>query len=163
MILDESCAQVRGESLSAPQASTTHRPNMTASSSSVYFSIIHNIFLPVPRLQHSAMQPPQSLVSQKSSDSGLHIQLHPLVLLTVSDQITRQTARQQSGPIIGGLLGQQNGREITLEHAFECPVTVGPGDEVILPAAWFEERLQQCMWSHDQASQGPMQVKLTSL
>jgi COP9 signalosome complex subunit 6 len=90
------------------------------------------------------MEPPHSLLSQKSSDSGLHIQLHPLVLLTVSDQITRHAARQQKGPIIGGLLGQQNGREITLEHAFECPATVGPGDDIILPAAWFEERLQQC-------------------
>ena len=93
------------------------------------------------------MESSQSLLSPKSSDSGLHIQLHPLVLLTVSDQITRHAARQQKGPIIGGLLGQQNGREITLEHAFECPVTVGPSGEIILPAAWFEERLQQCMWT----------------
>ncbi|KAF5864331.1 hypothetical protein ETB97_007893 [Aspergillus alliaceus] len=60
-----------------------------------------------------------SLVSQKSSDSGLHIQLHPLILLTISDHITRHAARSQRGPILGALLGQQNGREITLEHAFE--------------------------------------------
>lgn len=97
-------------------------------------------------LERSAtiMDPTESLVSQKSSDSGLHIQLHPLVLLTISDHITRHAARQQQGPIIGALLGQQNGREITLEHAFECPIKIGHNDEVLLPGAWFEERVQQC-------------------
>ncbi|KAJ5104460.1 hypothetical protein NUU61_001807 [Penicillium alfredii] len=89
------------------------------------------------------MDPLQSLVSQRSSDSGLHIQLHPLVLLTVSDHITRHAARQQQGPIIGALLGQQNGREITVEHAFECHITGGPNGEVLLLAAWFEERVKQ--------------------
>lgn len=86
----------------------------------------------------------RSLLSPKSSDSGLHIQLHPLVLLTISDHITRHAARQQQGPIIGALLGQQNGREITLEHAFECPVTKSSNDEILIPGPWFEERVQQC-------------------
>ena len=133
----------RGESSYMPQASTPSRPNMTALTNRLYYSVVQHKFLRIPGLP-TVMEPPQSLVSQKSSDSGLHIQLHPLVLLTVSDQITRHAARQQHGPIIGALLGQQNGREITLEHAFECPVTCGLNDEIILPAAWFEERLQQC-------------------
>lgn len=94
--------------------------------------------------QTTIMDQPQSLVSQKSSDSGLHIQLHPLVLLTVSDHITRHAARQQRDPIIGALLGQQNGREITLEHAFECPITTESNGRVLLPGAWFEERVKQC-------------------
>ncbi|KAJ5906946.1 COP9 signalosome complex subunit 6 [Penicillium subrubescens] len=89
------------------------------------------------------MEPVQSLISSKSSDSGLHIQLHPLVLLTISDHITRHAARQQQGPILGALLGQQNGREITLEHVFECPVTTGENGEALLPSTWFEERLKQ--------------------
>lgn len=93
------------------------------------------------------MDPLQSLVSSKSSDSGLHILLHPLVLLTISDHITRHAARQQQGPIIGALLGQQNGREITLEQVFECPVTMGENGEVLLPSTWFEERLKQCMYN----------------
>ena len=85
----------------------------------------------------------QSLLSQRSSDSGLHIQLHPLVLLTISDHITRNTARQQQGPVLGALLGQQTGREITIEHVFECPVTNGE-NPALLPTQWFEERLKQC-------------------
>ena len=90
------------------------------------------------------MDPAQSLVSRKSSDSGLHIQLHPLVLLTISDHITRHAARQQQGPIVGALLGQQNGREITLEHAFECRIYTGSNGEYLLTQEWFGERVKQC-------------------
>ncbi|KAF9890993.1 hypothetical protein FE257_005250 [Aspergillus nanangensis] len=86
---------------------------------------------------------PRSLVSQKNSDSGLHIQLHPLVLLTISDHITRHAARSQQGPITGALLGQQDGRKITLEHAFECIVAEGPNGEAQIPQDWFSERVKQ--------------------
>jgi len=82
------------------------------------------------------------LSTQKSSDSGLQVALHPLVLLTISDYVTRHTLRQQKGPIVGALLGQQNGREITIEHAFDC-LLVENEDEITLNQAWFEERLQQ--------------------
>lgn len=86
----------------------------------------------------------KSLVSQKSSDSGLHIQLHPLILLSISDHITRHAARQQQGPIIGALLGQQDGREITLEHTFECLVAPDENGEAQLQHDWFVERVKQC-------------------
>merc|ERR1712225_218023 len=86
---------------------------------------------------------PNPLIStQKSSDISLQIALHPLVLLTISDYITRHTLRQQKGPIVGALLGQQNGREITIEHAFDCLLEQVDG-EVVLHQAWFEDRLQQ--------------------
>ncbi len=80
--------------------------------------------------------------TQKSSDTSLQIALHPLVLLTISDYITRHTLRQQKGPIVGALLGQQNGREITIEHAFDC-LLAEADNEIVLNQAWFEERLQQ--------------------
>jgi hypothetical protein len=90
-----------------------------------------------------AIEGPNPLIStQKSSDSGLQVALHPLVLLTISDYITRHTLRQQKGPVVGGLLGQQNGREITIEHAFECLLAEAE-DEIVLNQTWFEERLQQ--------------------
>lgn len=84
--------------------------------------------------------------TQKSTDSGLQVALHPLVLLTISDYITRHTLRQQTGPIVGALLGEQNGREITIEHAFDCRLIEVEGD-VVLHKAWFEERLQQSQQS----------------
>jgi len=80
--------------------------------------------------------------TQKSSDSGLQAVLHPLVLLTISDYITRHSLREQKGPIVGALLGQQNGREITIEHAFECATTV-KDNNVALEPEWFATRLDQ--------------------
>ncbi|KAE8443727.1 hypothetical protein EG329_001407 [Mollisiaceae sp. DMI_Dod_QoI] len=80
--------------------------------------------------------------TQKSSDTSLQVALHPLVLLTISDYITRHTLRQQRGPVVGALLGEQNGREITIEHAFDCLLTEVE-DEIVLNQAWFEDRLQQ--------------------
>ena len=83
------------------------------------------------------------LSSHKSSDSGLQIHLHPLVLLTVSDYITRHVLRRQLGPIVGILLGQQNGREISLEYAFECNVIPGGDGTVIINDEWLKERIKQ--------------------
>lgn len=81
------------------------------------------------------------LISSKPSDSPLAVQLHPLVLLTVSDYITRHTLRQQKGPIVGAIFGQQNGRNFTLEHAFECKLS---GDnDTPLDSEWFLKRVEQ--------------------
>lgn len=88
-----------------------------------------------------------SLVSHKSSDSGLHVLLHPLVLLTISDHITRHVARQQKGPIVGALLGRQQGRDISLEHAFECSLLTEENGDVVLHHTWFEQRLKECKFS----------------
>lgn len=84
-----------------------------------------------------------SLLSSTTSDSSLSVQLHPLVLLTISDFITRHTLRKQEGPIVGAIIGQQNGRQITMEHAFECKLKQ-QGDKVLVDDEWFAERLEQC-------------------
>lgn len=81
--------------------------------------------------------------TSKASDSGLHVLLHPLVLLTISDHITRHALRRNSGPIVGALIGQQNGREISLQHAFEAQVIRSNNGDMILHEAWFGARLQQ--------------------
>ena len=90
-----------------------------------------------------------SLIStSKASDSSLRVHLHPLILLTISDYITRHTLRHETTPIVGALIGQQNGREITLEYAFECKVT-DDGDRVSLDDEWFKDRLQQYKTVHE--------------
>lgn len=88
------------------------------------------------------VDPNPLLSSQKSSDSGLQAVLHPLVLLTISDYITRHTLRAQQGPVVGALIGQQNGREVTIEHAFEC-ATIAKDGNIVLDANWFAQRLEQ--------------------
>lgn len=81
------------------------------------------------------------LVSSKPSDSGIHVALHPLVLLTASDQITRSRVRGDKIPVVGILLGQQRGREITVEHAFAAAVKE---DYSGFKADWLEQRTEQC-------------------
>ena len=82
------------------------------------------------------------LSAYKSPSSDLHINLHPLILLTISDYITRHTLRNQNTPIVGALIGQQSGRSVSLEHAFECQ-TVQNNGQILLHEAWFKDRLQQ--------------------
>ncbi|KAI9667015.1 MAG: hypothetical protein M1829_005622 [Trizodia sp. TS-e1964] len=82
------------------------------------------------------------IASSKSTDSGLQALLHPLALLTVSDYITRHTLRNQEGPIVGALIGQQNSRKISVDHAFECKLDISDSG-VIINQTWFEERVQQ--------------------
>ncbi|KAK5998335.1 COP9 signalosome complex subunit 6 [Cladobotryum mycophilum] len=90
------------------------------------------------------------LVSSQKSSSQLQAVLHPLVLLTISDYITRHTLRQSQGPIIGALLGQQNGREITIEHAFECHTRAAPEVEgaYLIDVSKFRARLEQMVTVH---------------
>lgn len=75
-------------------------------------------------------------------DTSLNVQLHPLVLLTISDYITRHTVRQQQGLALGAVIGQQNGRNFTLEHAYECRLVDCASDNVTLDGEWFIERLE---------------------
>jgi COP9 signalosome complex subunit 6 len=81
------------------------------------------------------------LLSSKPSDSGVTVALHPLVLLTASDQITRSRVRGDKQPVVGVLLGQQRGREITVEHAFAAALAP---DNTGFDGEWLETRAQQC-------------------
>lgn len=87
-----------------------------------------------------------SLISSHPSTSGLQISLHPLALLTISDYITRHTLRNGTGPIVGALLGTQEGREIAIEHAYEILLLVDD-DGVRVEEAWFTDKLKLCEFS----------------
>jgi COP9 signalosome complex subunit 6 len=86
--------------------------------------------------------PHNPLVINARPDTSLNVQLHPLVLLTISDYITRHSLRQQNGPIVGAVIGQQDARNFTLENAFECKIADEQADEVTLDGEWFSERLE---------------------
>jgi COP9 signalosome complex subunit 6 len=93
---------------------------------------------------------PNPLLAVSSSTTSPEIQLHPLVILTVSDLITRRTLRNQNGPLVGAILGSQNGRVITAEVAFDCKVHVEADGTVLLDQAFFDVRLQQRTLIHRQ-------------
>jgi hypothetical protein len=80
----------------------------------------------------------------RASDNSSTVQLHPLVLLTISDCITRHTLRQQTGPVVGAIIGQQNGQEITMEVAFQAKLKANDAGEVVLDGEWFNKRLEDC-------------------
>jgi COP9 signalosome complex subunit 6 len=84
------------------------------------------------------------LLTSSAPETSPLIALHPLVILTISDYVTRRTLRNQQGPIIGAILGQQNGREITMEVAFESKTVVLPDGSVNFDEEWFSDRLEQC-------------------
>ncbi|KAI5811324.1 hypothetical protein DFH27DRAFT_507586 [Peziza echinospora] len=87
-----------------------------------------------------------SLISQNPSTSGLKIGLHPLALLSISDYITRHTLRQIKGPIVGALLGNQEGREIAIEQAYEVKLAKNVGqdgdNEIRIDEDWFDKKLR---------------------
>jgi COP9 signalosome complex subunit 6 len=84
------------------------------------------------------------LSTARASDTSPTIQLHPLVLLTISDTVTRHTLRQQDGPVAGAILGLQNGQDITMEVAFQAKLIQNADGEVVLDDEWFSKRLEDC-------------------
>ncbi|KAI6247663.1 COP9 signalosome complex subunit 6 [Erysiphe necator] len=89
--------------------------------------------------------------TQEFSESNFEVALHPLVLLSISDYITRHTLRHQTGPVVGALLGQQNGRQVSIEHAFDC-LTLEVDGKIELNQTWFNERMQQMRDVHKSPS-----------
>lgn len=81
-------------------------------------------------------------VAAQAPDSGQRVLLHPLVLLTASDLIVRHRLRHLEGPIAGILLGQQQGTQVTAEHAFPAKLKDGLLDQA---DDWTSKRIAQCM------------------
>lgn len=86
--------------------------------------------------------------STRASDTSPTVQLHPLVLLTITDIITRHTLRQQEGPVVGAIIGQQNGHEVTMEVAFQAKLVSNEQGDVVLDDEWFMKRLDDCEFQY---------------
>ena len=82
-----------------------------------------------------------SLVVTNGARSDQTVHLHPLVLLTASDFITRHHLRQLDAPIVGLLLGQQDGTKTTAEYAFTAKIKDGLLDQT---DDWTSKRIEQC-------------------
>ncbi|RAR08131.1 sorbitol dehydrogenase [Stemphylium lycopersici] len=78
----------------------------------------------------------------RASDASPTVQLHPLVLLTITDCVTRHTLRQQNGPVVGAILGAQDGQNITMEVAFQAKLQSNQDGETTLDDVWFSKRIE---------------------
>lgn len=87
------------------------------------------------------------LMSTQKSDNSLQVALHPLPILEISDYITRSYMRGYKGAIVGALIGQQNGRQITIEHSFSVK-TGHNGQNYEVDKDWFTARLEQMRAVH---------------
>ncbi|KAL2266929.1 hypothetical protein VTJ83DRAFT_4206 [Remersonia thermophila] len=88
------------------------------------------------------------LSTQKASDLGLQVVLHPLPILEISDFIVRGYQRGFQGAVVGALLGQQHGRNITIEHSFSCKAAKNNDGFYELDEPWFRQRLEQMRLVH---------------
>ncbi|KAK5090691.1 hypothetical protein LTR05_000866 [Lithohypha guttulata] len=80
------------------------------------------------------------LVAVQAPESGQRVQVHPLVLLTASDLITRHRVRQLEGPVAGILLGQQSKGQVSAEYAFTAKINNGLLDQT---DDWTNKRIEQ--------------------
>ena len=105
-----------------------------------------DILTPNRSIEHTMAAPSENplLSNARASDSSPVVQLHPLVLLTISDCITRHTLRQIPGPVVGAIIGQQNGQEITMEVAFQAKLKASDNGDIVLDDEWFSKRLDDC-------------------
>ncbi|KAK9447620.1 uncharacterized protein V1518DRAFT_421470 [Limtongia smithiae] len=94
-----------------------------------------------PVLLDPALAGPSSLVSRNGpSPTDLTIGLHPLAILNISDFYTR--SHFTTTELLGGLIGKQTGRDVSIEQTFEFKVTNGQIDEEILSTKL--EQFKEC-------------------
>ncbi|KAF9116408.1 COP9 signalosome complex subunit 6 [Mortierella sp. AM989] len=70
-----------------------------------------------------------SVVLNQPNNSGLHIAIHPLTLLNISDHYTRTAIQSGQGPVhaVGALLGIQSGREVEIFNSYELQFALQDG------------------------------------
>ncbi|EPE02230.1 cop9 signalosome subunit 6 [Ophiostoma piceae UAMH 11346] len=92
--------------------------------------------------------PTNPYVSSAKATEAVPAILHPLVLLSISDHVTRHALRKNNGPVVGAILGQHNGHQISLEHTFDFALQKSADGSVRLDSVWFNDRLEQMRTVH---------------
>ncbi|KAL4439478.1 hypothetical protein ABPG77_008807 [Micractinium sp. CCAP 211/92] len=85
--------------------------------------------------------------ADRSSSSGLQFQLHPLVLINISDHHTRTRANAGAAPgaavrVLGCLLGSQAGRTVDIANSFEMRLKAG-GNAADIDEAFLQKKMEQ--------------------
>ncbi|KAF9956360.1 GTP-binding protein Rho1 [Mortierella alpina] len=87
-----------------------------------------------------------SVVLNQSNNSGLHIAIHPLTLLNISDHYTRTVLQQsERGPVhvLGALLGIQSGREVEIFNSYELLFNVQADGSIRIQDEYFVTKQEQ--------------------
>lgn len=89
-----------------------------------------------------------ALLEKEGGGGALQIELHPLVIINISDHYTR--AKVEAPPtnppprVIGALLGVQNGREIEISNSFELVYHTIDGN-IVIDTDYLKSKQEQCM------------------
>ncbi|KAF9177556.1 hypothetical protein BGZ51_007003 [Haplosporangium sp. Z 767] len=87
-----------------------------------------------------------SVVLNQPNNSGLHIAIHPLTLLNISDHYTRTVIQQsEKGQVhvIGALLGIQSGREVEIFNSYELLFTLQADNSIRIQEEYFVTKQEQ--------------------
>ncbi|KAG0353408.1 COP9 signalosome subunit 6 [Gamsiella multidivaricata] len=87
-----------------------------------------------------------TVVLNQPNNSGLHIALHPLTLLNISDHYTRTAIQQADGGsvhVIGALLGIQSGREVEIFNSYELLFNLQADGSIRIHEEYFVTKQEQ--------------------
>ncbi|KAF9158940.1 COP9 signalosome complex subunit 6 [Actinomortierella ambigua] len=87
-----------------------------------------------------------SVVSSQPNNSGLHIAIHPLTLLNISDHFTRAAIHQPQTKdirVIGALLGVQAGREVEIFNSYELLFSTQADGSIKIDDQYFLSKQEQ--------------------
>lgn len=88
--------------------------------------------------------------SEASGGGERQIQIHPLVIVNITDHQTRQKcnshlSQTETLQVIGVLFGIQNGLNVDVYDSFEMKYDVSNG-EIQIDKDFLTSRIQQCTW-----------------
>ena len=86
------------------------------------------------------------LVNNNPSETSPQVQLHPNVLVNLNDHATRNVIRRQ-GPVLGALLGRNEGTSVSVETSFECGSQIliaGPDQSMLITNQWMDAMIGVC-------------------
>ncbi|KAL4002967.1 Maintenance of mitochondrial structure and function family protein [Acanthocheilonema viteae] len=97
------------------------------------------------------MDPPMSEDDNKSVGhneltSAITVSLHPLVIMNISEHVTRTSAQQNDGKpfeVFGAILGKQSGRHIEMMNSFEVKWSDEGKGYAVIDASFLSTRQQQ--------------------
>lgn len=86
------------------------------------------------------------MTDMAGSAPRLRVKLHPLVLLTITDFVTRHTLTKNTNKLLGVVLGDQEEHTLSMRHAFEGKTAIPQdhSDAIGFDETWVKDRIQQC-------------------